>query len=183
MLSEFQEELKKLCDKRDALDRRIKGLVQAIEGLRLMSQEPDFSSELTAILNSDELGLTDAVRNYFEYLAVGPVLPVEIRDALSAAGYEGGGPQSALLAIHSILSRMEKKGEIEPVKRDGKTAYRWVSKLSRAIRDEQESKKRMGKLSDMVQGHLVTEQAIPPPVDLTDPNHPLVKSGMRPQKK
>jgi hypothetical protein len=140
-LSEFEAELKKLSEERDSLDRKIRGLVQVIEGLRIMSEESGPVGRLSDMLGSpDEIGLTDAVRNYFEYIAAGPVFPVEIRDALLAAGYEGGGPQSSLLAVHSIISRMEKKGEIEPVKRDEKTAYRWVSKLSRALREERERK-------------------------------------------
>jgi len=139
-LSEFEAELRRLCDERDALDRKIKGLVQVIEGLRLMSEEPDFSDGLAAILSADELGLTDAVRNYFRHIAAGPVFPVEVRDALMAAGYEGGGPQSALLAVHSIISRMQKKGEIDAVERDGKTAYVWVSLLKRAMRQTEQQK-------------------------------------------
>jgi hypothetical protein len=140
-LSEFEEELKTLSEARDSLDRKIRGLVQVIEGLRLMSEEPNPMGRLSDMLgSSDEVGLTDAVRNYFEYIAAGPVSPVEVRDALRAAGYEGGGPQSALLAVHSIISRMQKKGEVDAVERDGKTAYVWVSLLKRAVRQTEEQK-------------------------------------------
>jgi hypothetical protein len=142
-LAEAEIQLEKLTDERDMIDRKIKGLVQVIDGLRVMSGEsaggPSQSKGLAPI---DEIGLTDAVRNYFKSVAAGPVFPVQIRDALIAAGYYGNGPQGILLAVHSILGRMEKRGEVDPVPRDGKTAYEWVSLLKRAVRKTEEEKKK-----------------------------------------
>jgi hypothetical protein len=141
-LSEFESELRKLSDERDVLDRKIRGLVQVIEGLKSMSDEACTSviQHKIPTLAVDEIGLTAAVRNYFKSIAAGPVYPAEIRDALIGAGYYGNGPQGVLLAVHSILARMEKRGEIDSVQRDGRTAYQWVSLLKRAVRRTEQEK-------------------------------------------
>ena len=140
-LAEAERELIKLAAERDALDRRINGLVQVIDGLRLISSDVDSTTKLPLPPpNMEEVGITDAVRNYFIGYAAGPVFPVEIRDAVMAAGYSGNGPQSVLLAVHSVLSRMERSGEVEQVERDGKNAYRWISKLTRAVREMEKNK-------------------------------------------
>jgi hypothetical protein len=142
-LSDYELELRKCCEERDVLDRRIKGLVKVIEGLSLLSNRhalPASHGKIPSLVVG-EVGVTDAVRNYLEHVAVAPAFPVEIRDALIAAGYYGNGPQSVLLAVHSVLSRMEKRGEIDPVQRDGKTAYVRISLITRAIREAEKQKK------------------------------------------
>jgi hypothetical protein len=142
-LTEAERELLKLSEERDVLDRKIKGLIQVIEGFRFICNEPNILPPMPTL---QEAGLTSAVRNYFTTLAAGPVFPVEIRDALMSAGYNEGGTQGVLLAVHSILSRMEKKGEIDPVEREGKTAYQWVSLLTRAMRETERQKVASGRL-------------------------------------
>jgi hypothetical protein len=140
-LAKAQRELRNLSEQREVLDRRIKGLVTVIDGLKMMANEEAISELIPVIPAIERMGITDAVRYYLQDFSCGPVFPTEIRDAMIVSGRTET-PQDLLLAVHSVLSRMEKAGEIEPVERDGKKAYLWVSVLKRAV-------ERMGKLSDM----------------------------------
>lgn len=146
-LKEAEQEFQKLIVERDALDRRINGLAHVIEGLKSMSQVSVNGIPILVVPESnsiEEIGFTKAVLNYIEF-APNPVFPPEIRDAfLDSPIYASGMrpvPTNLLTTIHSILGRLEKDGKIERTDRDGKTAYRRVSVLKRAVLRQEEMNK------------------------------------------
>jgi len=144
-LEEANRELENLVEQKEALDRRIKGLVQVIEGLKFMAQGDSIGTPICSPTGED-VGVTDAVRRCLGG-AAGPMFPTEIRDRLWSAGYTGSGdPKGVLISVHGILDRLMKKGEVDEVLRDGQKAYKAVSGLVRAIRAEKIEAIRTAKL-------------------------------------
>jgi len=163
-LEEANRELENLVTQKEALDRRINGLVQVIDGLKFMAQG---DSMIGTPINStlaeriEDKNVTDAVRRCLAS-AAGPMFPIEIRDRLWSAGYTGSGdPKSVLINVHGILDRLIKKGEVDEVPRDGQKAYKAVGALVRAIRAEKIEEIRKAKLRSAFGG-------VAPPPSLTD---------------
>jgi predicted nuclease with TOPRIM domain len=128
-LNEAQKELRDLLEKREQLDRRIKGLAQIIEGLRTLGESADLDEATRLVLsalNQDvpELpkGFTDAVRHLIKH-ATEPVTAMEIRDELQAAGYGGKTPKHTLISVYTVIGRLKEKGVVSEVIRAGKPAY------------------------------------------------------------
>jgi hypothetical protein len=77
-----------------------------------------------------ELGLTDAVRKIIES-SIEPVNARQIRDQLLALDYRKLPKTNPLAAIHAVITRLQKGGEIQEVKGyDNKPAYEWLSQIA-----------------------------------------------------
>jgi hypothetical protein len=168
-LDETQKELRDLLAQRAEIDRRIVGLGQVIKGLKTLGETPEIEDEtITSPLAGLESGqgFTNAIRHIIRN-SPNPITAMEIRDELEAGGYSGPTPKHTLISVYTVIGRLKDKEEIAEVMRSGKPAY--ATSPNHLIAEALGFRLgRKGKLSDM---------------DLTDPNHPLVRSGMRPQKK
>jgi len=143
MRDEASKELQSLIEKRKAIDRKIVGLEQTIKGLdavcgsdtdpapRKFTLDPlPTPPELQGLLGE---GLTDAIRMLFRNSGILLLTPTGIRDQLVMYGY----PlplDNPLSAIHAVIRRLQENMEIaEGQSAEGKTGYRWLGQLERAL--------------------------------------------------
>jgi hypothetical protein len=104
-----------------------------MSGLRLLceSNNPeDIASEAQHIAPSEERGFTTAVLDALK-AAGEPLRPTEVRNKLTATGYDLKGYQNPLASIHIILKRLVKAGNARAAATttDHKT-YEWIDPTS-----------------------------------------------------
>jgi len=128
-LTEAQRDLHELLEKREQLDKRIRGLAQIIEGLRTLGENPDLDEATRVALGAlnqevPELpeGFTDAVRHLIKHSGE-PLTAMEIRDELQAAGYGGKTPKHTLISVYTTIGRLKGRQVLREVRKGGKPAY------------------------------------------------------------
>lgn len=134
------KKLEELLRERRALDQRILSLKQSLRAFEnYLESEHETKTDKyrmddtplpPALEGLRKLGLTDAVRKIIQS-AIDPINARQIRDDLVSYNYRKLPKNNPLAAIHAILTRLEKNGEIRPVKgSDKKPAYEWRSQIS-----------------------------------------------------
>lgn len=108
-------EYEALAGKRTEIDARLARLAQSIGSL----------TRLCGLVPTVPWGLTDACRMTLK--GVGhPLTALEVRAQLEAMGFDLARYTSELAAIHTVLRRLAKSGEVEFVPRAwDKPAYQW----------------------------------------------------------
>src|SRR5947207_9377999 len=117
-------EYEEVARRRAELDKRLGELHESIGALtRLCGYTPTVS-----------WGLTDACRVVLAR-AGQPMSALDVRDRLGAIGFDLSKYSSDLAAIHTVLKRLNRAGELRFVARDtGNHAYEWLK--GRAVRLE-----------------------------------------------
>jgi hypothetical protein len=75
----------------------------------------------------DALGLTDAIRQAFKTTS-GPLQPTEVRDRLKDMGMDITKYGNVMASVHSVINRLQSRGQIQPVTVGGKPAFVWNPK-------------------------------------------------------
>lgn len=114
-----QAELGACLEQQEFIEAQIIGLRQTIIALAKLLGE-DFDEE-------ESLGLTDAIRDAFKAKADQNLIAMEVRDVIKSLGYDVSKYGNVMASVHSVIKRLEAKGEIRHVgnRGDGKPAYRW----------------------------------------------------------
>lgn len=119
--------LGKLYLKRQSLDIEIAKQQQRVSALAVLADETEETFEKMA------LGLTAACRAAFR--AAGPkgLMPTELRDSLKKMGFSMDKYTNAMASLHSVIRRLEEKGEIRNRIHDqyegaDKSVYEWTLK-------------------------------------------------------
>jgi hypothetical protein len=117
-LAEAVAELGEAQTRAQELEQRIGDLRQTISVLAKLCGQEDLDLE-------SSLGLTDAIRLAFYALATQSVTAQEMRLHLESQGFNTRRYGNLLASIHTVFSRLEKKGEIRqgPARQDGKVAF------------------------------------------------------------
>jgi hypothetical protein len=118
-LAEAVAELGEAQARTQELEQRIGDLRQTVSVLSKLCGQEDVDLE-------SSLGLTDAIRLAFAGLGENqPVTAQEMRLRLESQGFNTRRYGNLLASIHTVLSRLDKKGEIRVVgtRNDGKPAY------------------------------------------------------------
>jgi hypothetical protein len=131
-LNQYVQQLSELIKQREQLDRRIAGLVKAIEGINALAQADEAEPGALGTLIDVSGGLADAIRTILQSSNV-PPSAIQIRDQLRAVGFDLDRYPNHLAAIHGIVGRLKEAGKVEAVELDGRTCYRWKTELTRAI--------------------------------------------------
>src|SRR4051812_1655259 len=114
-LESASREYEALAEKRREIDQRVAELAQTIGTL----------AKLLGLTPTVPLGLTDAVRLVVRGAGV-PMTPVEVRDRLTAIGFDVSKYVNDLAAVHTILKRLNDAGELRFIARTaGKHQYTW----------------------------------------------------------
>jgi hypothetical protein len=110
-------EFEQLLQQRADLEKRLDQLHETIASLtRLCGYEPTVP-----------LGVTDAVRLVLRRIGAAAT-PLEVRDRLRAIGFDLSKYSNDLSAIHTVLKRLQKAGELHVVPQpDGGIGYRPAS--------------------------------------------------------
>jgi hypothetical protein len=125
---QFQKELVRLIGQRNELDRKIHGLIKAIEGLNVItgnSGPPPPPSDLVLVPAAS--GFTDRVRAVFRSDTSRSWTPVQVRDRLVESGVSN--TKQLLIQVHNTVDRLLKQDEIRP---EG-NGYKWITSLYRAL--------------------------------------------------
>jgi putative component of toxin-antitoxin plasmid stabilization module len=148
-LEESKRELRELVAKRDRINMRIDKVQTGMTGLVNMLSDSDEAlaelSEINEIVGP--IGTTEVIRSVYRSKPKRTWTPVAIRDYLLDQNFDILKYSNPLAAIHTILRRLERAGEIEPV---GDVVfgggYRWKgtpeSERERLLR---QGKKRLGR--------------------------------------
>lgn len=106
-------EYEELGRKRADIDQRLAQLAQSIGVL----------TRLCGFVPTVSLGLTDGCRLVLRGAGV-PLTPLEVRDKLTAIGFDWSKYSNELASIHTVLKRLNRAGEIRLIPRSsGKHAY------------------------------------------------------------
>jgi hypothetical protein len=136
---QWAKKLSELISERRNIDKQIDGLQQMLRGAAVLTEDP-IPKEYTlgpiplppGLEDIRSLGLTDAIRLMLKNRPAGAMTAMGIRDSLGA--YEYPLTQSnQMIAIHQVLAKLAKKGEIRKLPEEGKARYQWVSNVERAL--------------------------------------------------
>lgn len=133
-LAEAKKKLLDLERQKLAIEQRMRGWVQIIEGYQTLLQDAPFDEVgLTPPPTWEEIGLTDRVRELLR-TAKAPTGATQIRDQLQSEGVDASTAKNLLINIHTILRRLREGGEVEEVPlSDGTKLYRHVTLLQRVL--------------------------------------------------
>ena len=123
-LKEAGQELAKLLEQRDALDKRIAKLRQDMGSLAHLSGEPRTIPVFKIIADTrKQFGLKRAC---LEVLRASdePLTPVEVAVGIERLGLNYDDQANLLASVHTTLRRMAQNGEVEEIPKAGKKAYK-----------------------------------------------------------
>ncbi|HEX3660074.1 MAG TPA: hypothetical protein VHU89_01500 [Acidobacteriaceae bacterium] len=106
--------LRELMEKgrqRTEIDREMANLRQLIRATANMLPDVERKTFIAQAEEAEPAGFTDTIRKLIE-TAVRGITPVELRDALPAAGIDLSSQVNPLASIHAVLKRLEKSGHI-----------------------------------------------------------------------
>lgn len=127
------KELERLVAQRKEIDKKAAALRTTLNGLNALleaeAEKYTFRLDLLPLPPGydglRDMGLTDAIRKLFENEPE-KLTPKDVREKLESLEYKRIPRSNPLAAIHGIFTRLEKAGEITPIK-DAKNAYQWVN--------------------------------------------------------
>lgn len=124
LVDESKRKLADLKARRDELDvemGKLRLLIFAGANMLPDDQRDEALEGVQEETLAQRVGITEAVRN-----ALQPAWqrPMEIRDAVEAAGYDLAEYGNAMASIHTVLKRLVAAGQAETKSEDGKTLYR-----------------------------------------------------------
>ena len=125
----YLQELRDLAEKRVEINRRTERVEKAVRAMiDLLDGEPEYESYLERL---DDVvrpaGLTSAITALLQAAGDFGLTPVEIRDQI---GSLLSGHSNPTASVHTIIKRLVKTGNFEPVEKNGKPAYRWIRPMS-----------------------------------------------------
>jgi hypothetical protein len=115
---------------RAVIDKEIIGLEEAARILRpIYAELPD----LPALLDSEDIGITDAVRNALKnaknLFASSHVTATQLRDLVVAQGFDMSKYNNEMAVIHQVLRRLIEAGEVASMSHpNAKMVYWWIEK-------------------------------------------------------
>ncbi|MGA9806807.1 MAG: hypothetical protein WBQ56_03860 [Candidatus Sulfotelmatobacter sp.] len=117
------ERLFTINEERAALQRELAAIDQILEGLDIYQSD--------APLEGEASGVSDHVRRLLQQTPV-PLLPTQIREALTAIGITGSSRKNLLISVHNVLSRLDRY--LETTEINNRPAYRWKQDADRATK-------------------------------------------------
>jgi len=121
IITELNEEKRRLLEQKQAIDNRVAAIDQIIEGYIFLGNP---AAKLALPRHVSQLGLQDAVRAVFQLAKGIPLQPTQVRTELMYAGICGSSPKNLLISVHTVINRI--RDELEGVPQPGgKMAYRW----------------------------------------------------------
>ena len=117
----------------DAKERRLKAIQEQDKAEQQIAQLRQTVAALSNLcgeefkeIESDEFGLTDAIRFVLKTNPSYAFFPQDVTVKLEQMGFDTGKYKHLLPSVHTVLKRLALKGEVDDsVMREHKTAYRW----------------------------------------------------------
>ena len=140
-LAELMAERETLDERREALHERIVRLRRVAWGLASLCDVENIEQEHPSLFPDEfsdnaDVGLTDAIRQVLSSHEEASLSPVFIRDRLAGVGFDIKTHKNILASIHTVLKRLQRRGEVTPFIREGRTSYRWIVKKKEETPDD-----------------------------------------------
>ena len=123
-LDGVRSELEDVLNEELKIERRLMKLRERSEALGKAAQG------LAGLVGEDQeeesIGITDSIRKILRDGSDHIWKPTAVRVRLKSEGFLLEKYQNPLAVIHTTLKRLEEQGEVETIKNDGKTFYKWV---------------------------------------------------------
>jgi hypothetical protein len=133
-IEDAQEQLLRLEQQKKDVERQMRGWVQIIEGLRMLSERPAAPTTEVVSIDPETPSLPNKVLAILAKLGE-PVGATKIRDQLIINRAVDASTKNLLINIHTTLKRLIRVGQVEEVPvNDGSKLYRFVSPMERAIK-------------------------------------------------
>jgi hypothetical protein len=131
MALELQVELEQITRAQEKLQKRLEGVINAINAIEVLVQESDEPIVKPPPLSEDEeQGFTEQVRAILRANSTRAFSAVEIRNVM-LEGNPGSDPKVALIHTHNTLKRLFRQNEVLEVQTpDNRTGYKWKSGLA-----------------------------------------------------
>jgi hypothetical protein len=136
-MDSYLSELTKLITERRKLNKRISKVEKVVRGmidlLDTEEEQMEYLEKLDDI--TPPAGLTEAIQQVLRSDTSRAFFPMEIRDRVKSYLLNHA---NEMASVHTTLKRLVKSNSlVEPVEKDGKTAYRWVGLGELWVRDIQ----------------------------------------------
>jgi hypothetical protein len=118
-MDSFQKAMQDAQEELARIEERRTKLLQLVEDLKALSGEE--SAELVPPPGYEPEGLTAEIRKILGLSTV-HLTAVQIRDSLVQRGFSKANPKNLLIAVHTVLGRIEK--ELDVAEREGKPVYK-----------------------------------------------------------
>lgn len=125
MTDGYKEALEQAQTELRMLEERRANLLKLIVNLKALSQDELY--ELTPPPGYEPEGMTAEIRKVLN-LTTAHLTATQIRDSLIQRGFSKANPKNLLIAVHTVLGRIEK--ELDVIERDGKSAFKSKVQLS-----------------------------------------------------
>jgi hypothetical protein len=133
-LTDAHEQLLRLEQQKKDVERQMRGWVQIIEGLRMLSERPAAPTTEVISIDPETPSLPNKVVAILAKIGE-PVGATEIRDQLIINRAVDASTKNLLINIHTTLKRLIRVGQVEEVPvNDGSRLYRFVTPMERAIK-------------------------------------------------
>jgi len=125
-----RQELERLLEQREEIDKRISQLKQSIVALAPLAEEQDLLAEIVKGWMG-EMGITDAIREVLK--SSGDALTaMEVKDQLVRTGTSLRDYKNPLASIHAVLKRLVESDEaIADTDTEGNATYQWIRRFPR----------------------------------------------------
>jgi hypothetical protein len=137
-LDKALSDLESRIQERDVLNAKIAGDRETVRVLAsripLTKERREDVSRLLDMVDFATPTLANSIRAVLAKAYPNEMSAVDVRNALEESSFSFDDFSNSLSACHAALKRMEGDGDVEPIQRkDGKTAYRKVLKLSPVV--------------------------------------------------
>ena len=127
---ELTERLTRIFEERVVLQSELERNQRELATIDMILEGLDFN-ESDAPLEGEASGVSDHVRRLLQQTPV-PLLPTQIREALTAIGITGSSRKNLLISVHNVLSRLDRY--LETTEINNRPAYRWKQDADRATK-------------------------------------------------
>jgi hypothetical protein len=128
-LMEVHEDLENQLSKVESQIYRVKSAVMGVAGLCGAQPDIEYPHLFPERLTNEDIGFTDAIREVLQEDPGGRYFsPIYMRDALKMNGFNITKYKNPLASIHTILKRLQTRGEARTKVMDGKVWYTGVRK-------------------------------------------------------
>jgi hypothetical protein len=121
----FHQELTRLTDERDNIDRQISGVLDVIKSLADLVEDAGEEPVVPQLAPEAEAGFTDRVRTLLQASPGRALTAIQIRNAFVEVDPKQDS-RVMLIHAHNTLKRLLKQNEVDEVQTtDGRVAYKW----------------------------------------------------------
>jgi hypothetical protein len=131
-LETVELKLKELITQREQIEREIAGLEEAKKILTPIYTQPTAIPSIEELVETADVGITDAVRRALRLNAHQKLTAVQVRDAMVSQGVDLSKYKNAMATIHQVLRRLVEAKQVAPSMQGAfpgpERVFQWIEK-------------------------------------------------------